>query len=233
MVTALRAPYRPIAGGRAWTWRWRDPTPAHPWYWCRIYHVSDHTPDGAAHRSFGPLHRLDHHLPASSGAAQHSPDDRSILYVAGTLATAFGEVFGDVRAAAVCPNHRVALVKPMSPISVLDLRGEGAAMRIGALPTLATGDYPRSRTQEWARAIYEDQPVARREVRGIYYHAAHSNGRALALWNTADDLEVVAAADGRSQDFALNTAGMWPRVVDAAVSLGMRVDLVEQCSRCR
>lgn len=106
-------------------------------------------------------------------------------------------------------------------------------MRIGALPSLATGDYSRVRTQEWARAIFEDQPVARREVRGVYYHAAHSNGRALALWNTDDHVEVVSAADGRAQDFALNSASMWPRVVEAAVSLGMQVDLVERCPRCR
>ncbi|MCF3939535.1 RES domain-containing protein [Gordonia tangerina] len=195
--------------------------------------MSGHTSDGAAHRTFGPLYRLDHHIPTTSGAARNCPDDRSILYVAGTLATAFGEVFGDLRAAAVCPNHRVALVKPTSSITVLDLRGEGAAMRIGALPSLATGDYPRVRTQEWARAIFEDQPVARREVRGVYYHAAHSNGRALALWNTDDHVEVVSAADGRAQDFALNSASMWPRVVEAAVSLGMQVDLVERCPRCR
>lgn len=39
-------------------------------------------------------------------------------------------------------------------------------MGIGALPSLATGDYPRGRTQQWARAIYEDQPVAGRAARG-------------------------------------------------------------------
>ncbi|GAB90827.1 RES domain-containing protein [Gordonia rhizosphera] len=232
MVAALPTPVRPLTGGRAWTWRWREPAPSHPWYWCRIYHRSEHALDGAAHRSFGPLHRLDHHIPAPSGIAQNCPDNRSVLYVAGNLTTAFGEVFGDLRDAAVCPNYRVALVKPTSPIRVLDLRGEGAAMRIGALPSLATGDYPRPRTQEWARAIYEDQPVARRRVRGVYYHAAHSNGRALALWNTDVDVEVVRATVGQVQDFALAATSMWPRVVGAAVSLGMRTGLTPHCPRC-
>ncbi|MDV7352006.1 RES domain-containing protein [Rhodococcus oxybenzonivorans] len=87
--------------------------------------------------------------------------------------------------------------------AVLDLRGQGAAMRIGALPSLATGDYPRPRTQVWARAIYEDQPVARQRIHGVYYDAAHSNGHALALWNTDFRIEVVRSARGEVQDFAL------------------------------
>jgi hypothetical protein len=155
-----------------------------------------------------------------------------VLYVAGNLATGFGEVFGDHRAAAVCANYRIALVRPTSPIDVLDLRGQGAAMRIGALPSLATGEHPRRRTQEWARAIFEDQPVARRTVHGVYYDAAHSNGPALALWNTEHRVELVTSSSGAMQDFALTDPRMWPRVVDAAVSLGMRADLVVRCPRC-
>jgi hypothetical protein len=155
-----------------------------------------------------------------------------VLYVAGNVATAVGEVFGDYPAAAVCPRYRVALLRPTAPLVVLDLRGQGAAMRIGALPTLAAGDYPRPRTQEWARAIYEDQPVARHRIHGVYYDAAHSNGPALALWNTESRIEVVTSARGEIQDFALAEPRMWPRVVDAAVSLGMRADLVSRCHIC-
>ncbi|MCD2129069.1 RES domain-containing protein [Rhodococcus ruber] len=232
MVAPLPAPTRPLHGGRAWVWRWREPSPGHPWRWCRIYHPSPHTPNGTTHRHFGPLHRLDPHLPAPDGAPRTCPDGRSVLYVAGNLATALGEVFGDFPAAAVCPRYRVALLRPTAPVAVLDLRGQGAAMRIGALPSLATGDYPRPRTQPWARAIYEDQPVARRRIHGVYYDAAHSNGPALALWNTEDRLEVPADSRGAVQDFALAEPRMWPRVVDAAVSLGMRADLVAHCPTC-
>nr|WP_237658127.1 MULTISPECIES: RES domain-containing protein [Rhodococcus] len=232
VVAPLPAPTRPLHGGRAWVWRWREPSPGHPWRWCRIYHPSPHTPNGTTHRHFGPLHRLDPHLPAPDGAPRTCPDGRSVLYVAGNLATALGEVFGDFPAAAVCPRYRVALLRPTAPVTVLDLRGQGAAMRIGALPSLATGDYPRPRTQPWARAIYEDQPVARRRIHGVYYDAAHSNGPALALWNTEDRLEVPADSRGAVQDFALAEPRMWPRVVDAAVSLGMRADLVAHCPTC-
>lgn len=213
-------------------WRWRAPSAGHPWRWCRIYHPSPHTPDGTTHRRFGPLHRLDPHLPGPSGAPRDCPDGRSVLYVAGNVATAVGEVFGDYPAVAVCPRYHVALLRPTAALAVLDLRGQGAAMRIGALPSLATGDYPRPRTQAWARAIYEDQPVARQRINGVYYDAAHSNGPALALWNTESRIEVVNDAGGQVQDFALTDPRMWPRIVDAAVSLGMRADLVPRCHLC-
>ncbi|MDV7090324.1 RES family NAD+ phosphorylase [Rhodococcus opacus] len=232
MVAALAAPTRPLHGGQGWMWRWRDPSAGHPWRWCRIYHPSPHTPDGITHRTFGPLHRLDPHLPGPGGAPRECPEGRSVLYVAGNVATAVGEVFGDYPAAAVCPRYRVALLRPTAPVAVLDLRGQGAAMRIGALPSLATGDYPRPRTQAWARAIYEDQPVARQRIRGVYYNAAHSNGPALALWNTESRIEVVLSARGEVQDFALADPRMWPRIVDAAVSMGMRADLVPDCHIC-
>ncbi|QTJ70819.1 RES family NAD+ phosphorylase (plasmid) [Rhodococcus sp. ZPP] len=165
-------------------------------------------------------------------AVRFGNEGRSVLYVAGNVATAVGEVFGDYPAAAVCPRFRVALLRPTAPLAVLDLRGQGAAMRIGALPSLATGDYPRPRTQAWARAIYEDQPVARQRIHGVYYDAAHSNGPALALWNTESRIEVVRSARGEVQDFALADPRMWPRIVDAAVSMGMRADLVPDCHIC-
>ncbi len=69
-----------------------------------------------------------------------------MLYVAGTVSTAIGEVFGDYPEAQICPHHRIALLRPLTSITVLDLRSQGAAMRIGALPSLAVGDYPRART---------------------------------------------------------------------------------------
>ena len=70
-------------------------------------------------------------------------------------------------------------------------------MRIGALLSLATGDYRRPRTQAWAWAIYEDPPVARQRINGVYYDAAHSNGPVLALWNTESRIEMVNGAGGK------------------------------------
>jgi hypothetical protein len=230
VVAELAEPRRPLSGGRIWTWKWPATLPKAGWGWCRVYHASRHTPDGITHRLFGPLARLDHHTPPPTAPAI-CPDGRTVLYVAGNLPTALGEVFGDMREAAVCPGYRVALIRPRSGVIVLDLRSEGAAMRIGALPSLATGAYPRARTQRWARAIYEDQP-ARRPVSGVSYHAAHSNGRALALWNTDDDVDVVTAASGEAQDFALTDPRMWRRVLVSAAGLGMTAARIECCPRC-
>jgi hypothetical protein len=165
------------------------------------------------------------------GKPQDSTDGRSVLYVAGNLATAIGEVFGDYPEAAVCPNYRVALIRPAAPMQLLDLRGQGAAMRIGALPSLATGDYLRARTQEWARAIYEDQP-AHKTIRGVYYDAAHTNGPALALWDTDRDVAILRDRNGREQDIALADGRIWPRVVAAAHDLTIGADLVARCPSC-
>jgi hypothetical protein len=230
VVAELGEPDRPLSGGRVWTWKWPTSLGKRGWQWCRIYHLSSHTPDGITHRAHGPLYRLDHHTPPPS-SPDICPAGRTVLYVAGNLATGLGEVFGDVGEAAICPRFRIALVRPRTEIVVLDLRSEGAAMRIGALPSLATGAYARARTQAWARAIYEDQP-ARRTVRGIYYHAAHSNGRALALWNTDADVDCVRASSGEAQDFALADARVWPSVVVAVAELGMTAAQIDRCPKC-
>lgn len=154
-----------------------------------------------------------------------------MLYLAGNLLTAVGEVFGDLSVAEVCPSYRVSLLRPRQPIVVLDLRSQGAAMAVGALPSLATGEHPRARTQQWARAIYEDQP-ARRHCDGIYYNAAHSNGPALALWDTDGRVEVVSDHRAISQDFALTDALVWPRFVRASASLGLGAKVVAECPNC-
>lgn len=232
MVVELPVPKRPLQGGKAWPWLWRHPSASHPWEWCRIYHRSAYTPSGISHRTYGPLSRLDSHTVAPGGKPWQCPDGRSVLYVAGNLATAIGEVFGDYTSASVCPNFRVVLVRPVVPVDVLNLRGQGTALRLGALPSLATGTYPRPRTQEWARAIFEDQPVARKKIHGVYYDAAHTNGPALALWNTERSVEIVRDYRGSVQDFALADSKIWPRVVSQVVGIGMRADLVASCPRC-
>ena len=229
MVRPLRQPARPLEGGEQWIWQHHPG----PWRWCRIYHRSAHDPDGVTHRGFGPLHRMDHHEAGPDGKPQQSPSGRSILYVADSLMTALGEVFGEAEEVRACPLYRVAIVRPQAPIPVLDLTLQGAAMRIGALPSLATGPYPRPETQAWARAIYEDQPVAGETVRGVYYDAAYTDGRSLALWDTAGDV-VRRTVRGIEQDFALTDRRMWPRVQSTANSLRMLATIVpvSECPRC-
>lgn len=104
-------------------------------------------------------------------------------------------------------------------------------MAIGALPSLATGDYPRTRTQQWARAIFEDQPVDGTTVRGVYYDAAHTNGPALALWNTDDDIETLID-HGQDQDFALTDPRVWTRVSRDADAIRLRLQQVARCALC-
>ncbi len=75
-------------------------------------------------------------------------------------------------------------------------------MAIGALPSLADGSEPRPLTQEWARAIYEDQPAGK-EATGIRYRTGYNFGYSLALWDCDDGVEIVRDAQGRLQDMAL------------------------------
>jgi hypothetical protein len=75
-------------------------------------------------------------------------------------------------------------------------------MAIGALPSLADGSEPRPLTQEWARAIYEDQPAGP-EATGIRYRTGYNFGYSLALWDCDDGVEIVRDTQGRLQDMAL------------------------------
>lgn len=100
-------------------------------------------------------------------------------------------------------------------------------MRIGALPSLATGAYDRRIAQEWARTIYEDQPAVE-HVSGLRYNAAHTNGVALALWDTDDAVETVRADSGQLQDFALADPRIWSRVVTACDQLAMTVSRISE-----
>lgn len=87
---------------------------------------------------------------------------RRVLYVGEDLATSACEVFGDAGIAAICPNYRVAIIAPTITLAMFNLAAKGAAMAIGALPALGDGNEARSITQQWPRAIYEDQPAKSR-----------------------------------------------------------------------
>jgi hypothetical protein len=165
-----------------------------------VYHRSAHTPDGVTFRSFGPLSRLDHHHPADPPCVDES--GREILYVGEDLATSACEVFGEARVAAICPNYRVTIVAPTRTVSLFDLTAPGAAMAIGALPSLAVGHEPRALTQQWARAVFEDKPAGR-AIFGVRYQSAYNSGCSLALWNCSDKVQIVRDAAGQVQDLPL------------------------------
>jgi len=145
------------AGGSAYGWRWRAPTAARPWGWCRVYHRGAVSPQGDTPRSNGPRARFDPHRAGPTGPRE-DPAGRSILYAGVDLATSACEVFGETGAGLLCPSYRVALLRPTKPLTLFDLRTLGSALIIGAIPALADGEYPRAQTQTqaWALAIYED-----------------------------------------------------------------------------
>jgi len=103
-------------------------------------------------------------------------------------------------------------------------------MGIGALPSLADGAYPRSLTQDWARAIYEDDPTGG-HVDGIRYTSGYNGGRSLALWDSAGSVAVVRDNSKAPQDFALTDPAVLPRLQVALKDRRVHLTLVP-ASRC-
>ncbi|BBZ51173.1 hypothetical protein MHEI_28900 [Mycobacterium heidelbergense] len=127
------------------------------------------------------------------------------------MATSACEVFGDAGIASICPNYRVAIIAPTTPLAMFNLAAKGAAMAIGALPALGDGNEARSLTQQWARAIYEDHPAGP-EITGIHYRSGYNGGEALALWDCDADVEVARDGGGHQQDIALDDPRILPRL---------------------
>ena len=218
MVRHLPTPVRPLQGGTSWTWHPQE-------RWLRIYHRDELTPAADTRRPFGPLLRFDHHTPpfAAPGVC---PTGRTVVYAAKTLRTCGAEVFGDAGVATVCPRLRVGVVRPARAVAVQDVQANGS-MLIGALPALGTADVPRTETQAWARAIYEDRPASPL-VTGIRYTSAHDEGASVALWDTSPPLVVV-------QDVPISDRAVFRRFVAAMRQVEIEVSVVpaEACGRCR
>jgi hypothetical protein len=196
----LKSPERPLKNGRIVDW---EPGDAARY---RLYHCDSQTPNALHRRRWGPLHRFDHHLPHASGKAQECPLGRAVTYLGEDRKTAGAEVFWDSgNTARVCPRHRLAQLRPLATVRLLDLTDDGTD-EIGALPVLCTGDSTDSDlTQEWARAIYEDLGVD-----GILYPGAHQLGICTVLFEHAAELEVVVD-DGVQVDLPLQDGRVWDR----------------------
>ena len=229
MVKPLTLPVRPLSsGGKSYFWS----RGSRRWQWCRVYHREARTPRGDAARTFGPLARFDPHTPNPAHPAV-DPTGRSVLYVGDGLATSACEVFGETGEALICPSWRVALLEPITRLRLLDLVRPGSAMAIGALPTLGDGDLPRSLTQEWARAIYEDHPLGA-PAGGIRYRSAFNAGIALALWDTTGKIRVLVDGNGTDADAPLNHPGMLIRLKTLLVERQIVVRTIPHadCPRC-
>lgn len=153
-----------------------------------------------------------------------------MLYVGADLATSACEVFGEAEEASLCESWRVALLRPTRQLTLFDLCASGAAMEIGALPALADAALPRALTQEWARAIYEDDPLGR-HVAGIRYRSAYNGGAALALWDCAGLVETVTV--GRTVgDVQLREPAMLERLMVALAPRRVTINVIDT-SACR
>jgi hypothetical protein len=162
------------------------------------------------------------------------PDGRAVLYLAVDLATSACEVFGEAGVAALCPHWRITQVRPVRDIVTYDLTTPGAALAIGALPALAAGNEHHGLTQQWTRAIYEDQPAATK-VDGLRYRTAYNDDHALALWDCDNAITVAHDRTGQPLDLPLTHPRIHPRLLAALIPRHITVTHTDQthCPNCQ
>jgi hypothetical protein len=136
--------------------------------------------------------------------------------------------------AAICPRYRVAFIVPTTTLMMFDLAAKGAALAIDALPALGDGNEARSLTQQWARAIYKDQPAGP-GITGIHHRSGYNSGQALALWDCDADVEVVHDGSGHPQDIALDDPRILPRLQVQLRRRRINITTVPstECSECK
>lgn len=148
----------------------------------RLFDPSRHGATATGFRSYGPLHRFDHHRGRDDGEPTEDAE-RGIYYAAFTLSGGLVEVFGDT---GVVDLHRHHVGSPIfrRDLRLLDLRGSGA-MRAGTKAAIAkVAD--RSLSQAWSCHFYET-PEVYGEVDGLIYLNAHNDEEAVALYERAGD----------------------------------------------
>ncbi|MDI9913765.1 hypothetical protein [Rhodococcus sp. IEGM 1379] len=104
---------------------------------------------------------------------------------------------------------------------------------ICALPSLAQGAEPRASTQEWARAIFEDQPAGH-SVSGIHYRTAYGDGDALALWDCDSSVQIRRDATGNILDRPLQHPALLRRLQVEMWRRRINVDTIPEsaCASC-
>jgi hypothetical protein len=194
-----------------------------------VWHPQPEREKATDRRGYGPLGycRFDPHQPDRAGKPRIDPSGRSAIYLARELGTALAEVYGDVPSMIdICPRERAAVVAPAGRALLGDLTGPGL-MRVGAYVSLSAAAGPRRLSQEWARAIHDDQPW----VCGLHYLSAHDNGECVVLWERAPPLDLVGRA-GLVLDLKLQHPALWPTVRARLAERGRSVRAVESCPRC-
>lgn len=237
-VDTITAPTQPLQGGQAFAWPPQDPS-------VRIFHHSPHVPAATTRRPVLGDGRFDPHLPNGS-----TGDERTVLYLAESLATAVCEAIVATAAAisahappvvSVCPARYAAWIAPTTTTTLQELVAESPAT-IGAPDDLGDGPWHRRDTQRWARAIHDDRP-ADRAVAGIRYWSARHHrpdgGRAginRVAWETAPELEVNPDPQGHpSLGLPLRHPALWPRIVSLLHRADIGIEQIESggCGACR
>ncbi len=168
------------------TWKWGPRNEA----WVRIYHRDFLTPSALHRRTHGPLWRFDHHTPPMDSPAV-CPDGRAATYLARKIGTAAAEVFAGKDPFPVCPNWRLAWIRPTVSLEVQDMFGL-AAMALSEDYAVGTSHASLDVTQELARRVYDEHE----DLCGIRYESWRDGEECLVLWERAPELEVVRDGDG-------------------------------------
>lgn len=181
----------------------------------RLFDPSRHRATATGFRSYGPLHRFDHHR----GREDEKPDDdteRGIYYAAESLSSCLVEIFGDTGVVDL-QRHHVSSPILRRDLRLLDLRHNGA-MRAGTKAAIAkVAD--RNLSQAWSRHFYET-PEVYSDLDGVIYLNAHNDEDAIALYERASDaLECSPERVIRLNDEALRAA-----VLEAADDNDLVVD---------
>ncbi|MDI9940684.1 RES domain-containing protein [Rhodococcus sp. IEGM 1351] len=110
----------------------------------------------------------------------------------------------------------------------------GPRWRSGRCPPLAAGNEHRGLTQQWARAIFEDQPAATK-VDGIRYRTAYNDDHALALWDCDNAITVAHDRAGQPLDLPLTHPRIQPRLLAALIPRHITVTNIDEthCPNCQ
>ncbi|MEA5532779.1 RES domain-containing protein [Crocosphaera sp. XPORK-15E] len=148
----------------------------------RVFDPTQYATQALTFRSFGPIHRFDHHYLNNKGEPQEN-SHRRIYYAGLTLSSCIVEIFGDTRLIEI-KDQCIAYPYLTRDLKLLDLRKNGA-MKAGSVAALAkTSD--RNLSQEWSCYFYETV-TNYGEIDGIFYGNAHNDEDAIALYERAQN----------------------------------------------
>jgi hypothetical protein len=151
--------------------------------------------------------RFDHQVPPLG----LSPD-RSVWYASTSLVGAVAESFGNAGIVDRNCGRHVVVVRVVRTLDLADLVGI-AARRVGLTQEVgSTTDYVK--TQEWARAFYDQYP----NLVGIRWRGRQSGSICFVLHDRVPMAYLTVVSD-----HVINDLRVWPRVARAARACSLRV----------